>query len=267
MAAESAEKQKTGETSEESKRRRAAYRYGLLLLMLLATFVFVGVAPSGHWATLMILVLESATLLVALAASDARQGAFVFASVMIVLALAASVSELVFNHGQHMLPTTAVVCALLVVVAPFSLIRGVVKRRKLDTRTVLAALCLYVMLGLFFAFIFQVIQSADSQAFFTQGRTGNPSEFMYFSFATLTTVGYGDFTAAFSGGRTLSVFEAMVGQVYLVTVVALLVSNLGPAMLAQRQPRGQQRVKSSDGGSTIDTSAPGEVVEDSSSPE
>ena len=237
MTAESTDETKSGDQSEANRRRHATYRYGLLLLMLLATFVFVGVAPQGHWATFLILVLESATLLVALAASDARQGAFVFASVVIVLALAASVSELIFNKGDRMLATTAVVCALLVVVAPFSLIRGVVKRRKLDTRTVLAALCLYVMLGLFFAFIFQVIQSADAHPFFTQGRTGNPSEFMYFSFATLTTVGYGDFTAAFNGGRTLSVFEAMVGQVYLVTVVALLVSNLGPAMLAQRQVR------------------------------
>ena len=50
---------------------------------------------------------------------------------------------------------------------------------------------------------------------------------VYFSFVTLTTVGYGDLTASNSVGRAFAVQEALFGQIYLVTVVALLVSNLG----------------------------------------
>jgi voltage-gated potassium channel Kch len=50
---------------------------------------------------------------------------------------------------------------------------------------------------------------------------------VYFSFVTLTTVGYGDLTAAFDAGRIASIFEALFGQLYLVSVVALLVANLG----------------------------------------
>ena len=46
---------------------------------------------------------------------------------------------------------------------------------------------------------------------------------------TLTTVGYGDLTAAGGFGRSLAVLEAMFGQMYLVTVVALLIANLRPA--------------------------------------
>jgi len=52
---------------------------------------------------------------------------------------------------------------------------------------------------------------------------------LYFSFVTQTTVGYGDLTAAGGFGRALAVLEALIGQLYLVTVIALLVSNLGPA--------------------------------------
>jgi voltage-gated potassium channel Kch len=51
---------------------------------------------------------------------------------------------------------------------------------------------------------------------------------VYFSFATLTTVGYGDLTARTDLGRTLAVMEALLGQLYLVTVVSVGVANLVP---------------------------------------
>jgi hypothetical protein len=50
---------------------------------------------------------------------------------------------------------------------------------------------------------------------------------LYYSFTTLTTVGYGDFTARTNLGHTLSVSEALTGQIYLVTIVSLVVANLG----------------------------------------
>ena len=51
---------------------------------------------------------------------------------------------------------------------------------------------------------------------------------MYFSFTTLATVGYGDFVAEANLGHTLSILEALIGQIYLVTIVSLIVSNLRP---------------------------------------
>jgi hypothetical protein len=48
----------------------------------------------------------------------------------------------------------------------------------------------------------------------------------YYSFVTLTTVGYGDMATATDLGHTLSVFEALLGQIYLVTVVSLIVTNI-----------------------------------------
>ena len=49
----------------------------------------------------------------------------------------------------------------------------------------------------------------------------------YFSYVTLSTVGYGDFTADNDGGRTLAMLEALLGQAFLVTIVAMVVANLG----------------------------------------
>ena len=65
--------------------------------------------------------------------------------------------------------------------------------------------------------------------FFSTGEPASVSECQYFSFTTLTTVGFGDLTARTDLGHTLSVFEALVGQIYLVTVVSLIVGNLGRA--------------------------------------
>ena len=49
---------------------------------------------------------------------------------------------------------------------------------------------------------------------------------LYFSFTTLVTLGYGDYTAAGELGRTFAISEALIGQLYLVTVIALLISRI-----------------------------------------
>jgi len=72
-----------------------------------------------------------------------------------------------------------------------------------------------------------------SQPFFTSQERGTPSDYMYFSFITLATVGYDDLTPQGGIGRTLAVTEGLSGQIYLVTAVAALVGNMG----RERTPR------------------------------
>ena len=64
----------------------------------------------------------------------------------------------------------------------------------------------------------------------------NGFTYEYFSYVTLTTVGYGDFTAHNDGGRAMAILEALFGQVFLVTIVALVVSNLGQERQQLRRP-------------------------------
>ena len=78
------------------------------------------------------------------------------------------------------------------------------------------------------AFSFAAIGVFGSEPFFAAG--GESDERFVFStsvYVTLTTVGYGDLTANGHLGRALAVLDALLGQIYLVTVVALLVSRLG----------------------------------------
>jgi hypothetical protein len=88
---------------------------------------------------------------------------------------------------------------------------------------------------LFFASLYGLIGHLNG-TFFAQNLAPTPNRTLYFSFTTLTTVGYGDLTARSNLGHTLSVSEALVGQIYLVTVVSLIVGNLGMSRRTRDSP-------------------------------
>ena len=98
-------------------------------------------------------------------------------------------------------------------------------------------LCLYVLVGMAFGFLYGAIDNLGGDPFFAGGESASVAHCLYFSLTTLATVGYGDFVARTNLGHTLSVSEAMIGQIYLVTVVSLIVSNLRrPARRDRPQP-------------------------------
>jgi hypothetical protein len=117
---------------------------------------------------------------------------------------------------------------MLVVLAPVAIARSIFRRRVIDVRTVLAALCVYVLFGMLWAFVYTAIGSGVSNEFFAQTGSATSADYLYFSFITQLTVGYGDLTAAGNVGRACAVLEALLGQIYLVTIVAVLVSRLVP---------------------------------------
>src|SRR5262249_35777611 len=116
---------------------------------------------------------------------------------------------------------------------------------RITASSVLGALCMYLIAGLLFAYVFGLIDATDQGRFFVQVQHPPSIDYLYFSLVTLTTVGYGDFTAAGNFGKMLAVTEALAGQLYLVSVVAVLVSNIGRAR--QRRERGAPSGEDSDG--------------------
>jgi hypothetical protein len=93
--------------------------------------------------------------------------------------------------------------------------------------TMFGVLCLYLLVGLFFAFLYGAVDLYSDTPVFVGG-ADERDDFLYFSFSTLTTTGYGDLVAATELGRSLAITEALIGQIYLVTVVALIVANIRP---------------------------------------
>ena len=119
----------------------------------------------------------------------------------------------------------------LVALGPPAVAGGVVRdlraTREVRLTAVLGVLSLYLLLGMFFAFAYVAIDNLGGHPFFEDGEEATASACLYFSFITLTTVGFGDLVARSDLGHTLAALEALIGQIYLVTVVSLIVSNLG----------------------------------------
>jgi hypothetical protein len=117
--------------------------------------------------------------------------------------------------------TFVLISALIV-----AIISAVLEIGEIDTSAVLGVLCVYLLLALFFAAIYQVL-GAVSPTHFLNGTSQPPSasDLLYFSVITMTTVGYGDITPAAEVARAVAVLEALTGQLYLVSVVAAVVAG------------------------------------------
>jgi Ion channel len=213
-------------TEERTATRVPAYRFGIVLLLLLTTFIFLAAGPTGDWVPLVAVVLQGATLLAAFAASGVGRRLWRLALVVVLAALV-SASAAVFFGGKWISGSLFLLNLFLVGTAPVVIINSLVRRRVIDLQTVLGAVCVYVLIGMMWSFAFTAIGTFDSQPFFAQEAHATVADYLYFSFVTMTTTGYGDLTAAHGLGRALAVLEALIGQLYLVTVIALLVSNLG----------------------------------------
>ena len=88
----------------------------------------------------------------------------------------------------------------------------------------LGALCSYVLLGLLFAFVYLAVSEFRDAPFFAQPGPHGQSEYLYFSFVALTTLGFGDLSPDVGLPQALTVLEALLGQIFLVTLVARLVT-------------------------------------------
>jgi hypothetical protein len=212
--------------ASRSNSRVPAYRFGIVLLLLFATFIFLATGPTGDWVPLVAVILQGATLLAALSASGAHRTLWRIAVAIVVVSMVSATIGLVVGEKQ-LTGSLFVLNLLLVAGAPVVIIQSLVRRRVIDIRTVLGAVCVYILIGMLWAFGYAAVGTLGSDSFFSEISRATVADYLYFSFVTLTTVGYGDLTAAGGLGRALAVLEALIGQLYLVTVIALLVSNLG----------------------------------------
>jgi hypothetical protein len=209
--------------------RLPGFRYGIVLLLLLATFIVEASAYDGAWYRVVTVALDGLTLVAAFLASGVNRHLMRIASVVAILAVAGAVVAAA-NDTASTGAVFAILSFLLVIAAPVVIARAII-RRGVDIHTVLGALCIYVMLGMLWAFLYGSIGAAISEPFFAQTRTASSADYLYFSFVTLTTTGYGDFTAATGLGRAVAVLEALSGQLYLVTIVALLVARMATSAM------------------------------------
>lgn len=212
-------------------------RHAVLLACLLAAFVVEGIVPRGPWERGAVTLLLSGTLLLAFAAAQMTRRRLHIATAVVAIGIGVVLVSLLAGESKIAHGASALANTLLIALAPPAVVLGVMRtlriRRQVTIDVVFGVLCLYLLIGMLFAFIYQAIDNFSGQAAFANGLEANPSRALYFSFATLTTVGYGDLSLRTDLGHTLSVLEALIGQIYLVTVVAVIVANLTPRQLAR----------------------------------
>jgi len=206
-------------------RLRASHHYGFVLSAVIGAFLFAILAPDARWTGSALVLLLGGTLVCALwtagiARADSRP------SVALVAAAAAMVVVNLTVGGRATAGAVQVLAGLLAVADVVVIGRGVVDQGEVNRDSVRGAIAVYVLLGLVFTFSYGTIAVLSHTPFFAQGTDGTRAVRTYFSYVTLATLGYGDYSPAGTPGRALAVSEALLGQLYLVTVVTVLVSRL-----------------------------------------
>jgi voltage-gated potassium channel len=123
-----------------------------------------------------------------------------------------------------------IVYIILFSLVTYSVLSSVVREQKISDSTLYGAICGYLLIGLLWSTIYALIYSLHPQSF----NLGNPAEhlkamglkiqyFIYYSFVTLSTLGYGDITPVNNAAKTFAWFEAVIGQIYLTVWIAQLV--------------------------------------------
>ena len=219
-----------GRIERLARRRRGRRRFAGTVACIVAV-ALIDLAPFP----LPTPILFGGTLLYALRTSGVRPRFQVLAAVLVVGSVAVAVtSAVVTGRTGPASGIDAAVAGLLVVLTPFAIARRLVSHPAVNVSTVAGALCIYLLVGVFFAFLFGLTAAVGLRPFFASTERASAADYLYFSFSTLTTLGYGDLVPGTTLGRMLAVTEALFGQMYLVTVVALLVSNFGRERRAGR---------------------------------
>ena len=213
---------------------RVSDAFGLVFALVLATYVLTSVLSNHGWPAVVLTVATSATSVVALTSSHAHakvvRAALWLSLLSILLAVVAAASD-----DRTWLNFASAVQIGLLAVAMGAVLRRVVTAPEVGFRTILGAISVYAVLGILFTFAYGMVDRLQGGPFFENLASPSGSDFIFFSYTTLTTTGYGNLVPAAQPGRMIAGLEMMIGQIFLVTLVAGLVSLWRPGEAIRRR--------------------------------
>lgn len=247
-------------------RIRSGNSYILVVFLVVLDYLLVSALSSYSWGRVITNVLLAFTLLVVLYIARTRRiwqvlVAIYFIAITLLSVAAALIPGITGTRQEYALSG-----GLLLIVAPFVILRRVIRDTFVSVETILGAVSVYLLLGFSFASIFAAIGLLPTP-FFAGTPQATANDYLFFSYTTLTTVGYGNLVPAGNLGRTFAMVEALLGQIYLVIVVARLVSlwgqNLPPRPPRQRDhPQVEETKRAADANTRllVRTSSPDSTV-------
>ena len=206
---------------------RVADAFGLVLLLVIATYVFGSLTPSHGWSVTITTLVAVTAAVVALASANARLAVVRAAAVLAAVAVGAAVVSAIADQ-RWLLGASGLIATLLLLLAAGAVLRTVVSASEVGFRTILGAISVYIILGLLFNFLYVALDRIEGYPFFGPSATVNDGNGLLFSFYTLTTTGYGNLVPAGQPGKLFAGLEMLIGNIFLVTLVAGLVSLWRP---------------------------------------
>ncbi len=236
---------------------KGSYRYGLVLLLAVLSTGVQMLLPDTPASWLTEALLMAATVVTAMFAEDSSRAQWRRVGALVGVSVVGLIAATIAGRGQAERTIMFGLSGILAVAGAVIVARGVVGgirvERRVTLHSVMGALTVYLLAGLIFAYAYSVMDAIAGSPVLSHIGSDKHAEEVYFSFITLTTVGYGDIAPVSRGARMTSVLEALFGQLYLVTIVAVIVSNVGSTRVAVRS-----HVGDTEGGEAVgDPASPG----------
>jgi uncharacterized membrane protein len=212
--------------------------YGLLLILLLIDYVILTLVNSPRWGGLARTVPIAVTVLFSMHTSAAHHRVVRLAQLAVVLSLVFGTLQAVTND-LNIGAIAFFFVGLMLLFTPVAILRRILPKETVDIESLFGAVDVYIIIGLIYSVLFigmaHFAYANHKTPFLAQPPpTPHPaSDYVYLSFVTLTTVGFGDLTPLSDVARSVVVLEALMGQIFLVTLVARLVS-----LYSRERPRG-----------------------------
>lgn len=200
--------------------------YGLLLALLILDYVLLETVTSPYWSGLVAGVPVAVSLVLALHVSHAKHHTIVVGATLIFGTFVLAALQAATGSNQVRAAVNFAL-ALLLLLTPLTILSRILRHPRVELETLLGAVCVYVIIGLLFGFLYGGLAKVMSKPFLAQPGPHAPADYLYLSFVTLTTVGFGDLTPLTPAARSVVVLEALIGQIFLVTLVARLVALFG----------------------------------------
>lgn len=218
---------------------RVTDAFGLVLGLVIVTFILASLIGNTGWGSVLIMAVTGATSVVALTSSHAPPRYIHIAVYLSALSLLLAAVEAITGAFIWLNIGGAIQVTLLAVATVSVLIR-VVTSVEVNARTILGAISVYTALGLLFSFSYEAIGRVQGTPFFSGEPHLQHGDYLFFSYTTLTTTGYGDLVPAGQPGEMIATFEMLIGQIFLVTLVAGLVSLWRPGEGIKRRREARQ---------------------------
>lgn len=206
-------------------------RFGRLLVIIIIAFIISGI--QQEWATTVTTFVNLVLVVVAFRTTGVRTTMPV-ASAIVVVATAAAILSTIADNGSSGAAISSFAQFALLIFLVAALLRAVLAHEVVTIQTIVGAVAAYALIGLAFSWLYLGMSSFDSDQFSFDASV--PSAFPEFSFVVLTTLGFGNQVPVEPFAARLTVIEAMIGQIFLATFVARLVSLYPRRMTAPPEP-------------------------------